>query len=57
MYGNNGPPKNTTTKGNKKLAKLMDEYASSDENIEDSTPAPAPAEIMEPWQREFNQQV
>jgi hypothetical protein len=52
MYGKEGPPKSTHVKGNKKLAKLLAEDTTDDEE-ECSTPTPA-ADSSKPWKAEFN---
>ncbi|KAF8802830.1 hypothetical protein BYT27DRAFT_7076347 [Phlegmacium glaucopus] len=54
LYGENRPPKTTNTKGNKKLAKLMEEYSSEDDEENEATQTSIP-DSAEPWRQEFDQ--
>lgn len=52
LYGTGGPPKASRSKGNKKLAMLMDELESHDEP---TVPALLAQDVAKPWLSEFNQ--
>lgn len=54
MYGNNAAPKPAARKGNQKLAKLMAQLESEDEDDLESSSIP-PASTSTPWALEFNQ--